>query len=219
MKVCTDACLLGSWFAAHIPPKASILDIGSGTGLQMLMLAQKTDAPIHGIEIDEAAYSQLRENLNASPWKDRLIPFFGDALEFRFPEKYGFIISNPPFFENDLRSPEESSNRAKHDTTLTLQKLIELINHNLTEDGEFGLLLPFHRSSDIHRLAAEFGFHLIEEVRIRQTPRHNIFRIIVRYGRKPRAGEVKHHSFSIRDTHNQYTPAFTELLKDYYLFL
>lgn len=218
MKVCTDACLLGSWFAGKTS-EGKILDIGSGTGLQMLMLAQKNESIIHGIEIDEFAFGQLKENLASSRWKERLTAYQGDVTSFEFPEKYDFIISNPPFFENDLRSPEESSNRAKHDTTLTLQKLIEVIDRNLCEDGEFGLLLPYHRLADLKLYAETAGFYLMEEVLVKQSPKHNWLRVIARYGRKQPSTSPLEYRFSIRDENNQYTEEFVKLLKDYYLFL
>ena len=104
MKVCTDACILGAWFADTIAQRSSVLDIGSGTGLLMMMLAQRSQTPIHGIEIDPAAYEQLRENTGQNGWKDRLTVFNGDVRTFSFPQQYDFIISNPPFFEDDLQS-------------------------------------------------------------------------------------------------------------------
>ena len=98
MKVCTDACILGAWFSAKIARYSTVLDIGSGTGLLMMMLAQRSQAEIHGIEIDPTAYEQLKENTSQNDWQERLKVFAGDARSFHFPLKYDFIISNPPFF-------------------------------------------------------------------------------------------------------------------------
>src|ERR1700737_2802949 len=91
MKVCTDACILGAWFAEKIPSYSMILDIGSGTGLLMMMLAQKNKAEIQGIEIDLSSFKQLKENISHSKWKDKLKAFPGDVRTFKFPTKYDFI--------------------------------------------------------------------------------------------------------------------------------
>src|ERR1700742_2843872 len=102
MKVCTDACILGAWFSAKLPSYSMALDIGSGTGLLMLMLAQQHKGEIHGIELDLPAFRQLKENKEKSPWNDILKVFPGDIRTFRFPQRFDFIIINPPFFEGDL---------------------------------------------------------------------------------------------------------------------
>src|SRR6478752_1562135 len=96
MKVCTDSCLFGAWASDLANNKKRILDIGAGTGLLMLMLAQTTSAIIEGIEIEYGCYEQLKTNLTSSPWHDRLHAIAGDATQYHFEEKYDFIISNPP---------------------------------------------------------------------------------------------------------------------------
>src|SRR4051812_41408908 len=88
MKVCTDACILGAWFSDKIPQNATLLDIGAGTGLLMMMLAQRSQNEIHGIEIDGAAYQQLQENTSQNDWHQRLTVFQGDARTFQFPHKH-----------------------------------------------------------------------------------------------------------------------------------
>src|SRR5580698_8970408 len=94
MKVCTDACILGAWFADKAPAYARILDIGSGTGLLMLMLAQKHKGEIRGIEIDLDAFHQLKANVDKCPWQHLLKAYPGDIRSFSFPERFDFIISN-----------------------------------------------------------------------------------------------------------------------------
>src|SRR4051812_24083842 len=98
MKVCTDSCLFGAWASAWANNKKRILDIGAGTGLLMLMLAQNSSAIIDGIEIEPGCYRQLSTNVTSSPWADRLHAIENDVRQFQFKEKYDFIISNPPFF-------------------------------------------------------------------------------------------------------------------------
>ncbi len=218
MKVCTDACILGAWFAAKVPDIGYFLDIGSGTGLLMMMMAQKTNAEIHGIEIDLPAFRQLKENINQNKWKERLRVFPGDARTFHFPVKYDFIISNPPFFENDWQSQSEEEQVAKHSKHLSLEELLDTIDHNLQPYGAFGVLLPCHRLEEFELLAARKGFFCTEELLVRQTPRHAPFRAILHYARA-RENFVPRFELIIQDEHNQYTPEFMELMKDYYLYL
>ena len=101
MKVGTDAVLLGAW----VTPNGSnhILDIGTGTGVIALMLAQKTNSPIDAIEIDPDAFGQAKENISGSPWKDRVTIYQADAAQFAFSSKYDILVSNPPFYENELK--------------------------------------------------------------------------------------------------------------------
>lgn len=215
MKVCTDACILGAWFARKVPNYATILDIGAGTGLQMLMLAQQTKARIHGIEIDLDAFRQLKDNVDHSPWKSSITIFPGDVRRYQFPHSYDFIISNPPFFEGDLVSGNAGKDAAKHSTTLSLQQLLETIDQWLSDSGSFGLLIPFHRLQEVKEIAVPLGFHLHETLLVQQTTTHNWFRAIVQFSRTPDPSPTEH-TLSIK-VDGDYTPEFRELLKDYYL--
>jgi tRNA1Val (adenine37-N6)-methyltransferase len=218
MKVCTDACILGAWFAAKVPEYSTILDIGSGTGLLMLMMAQKNNAVIHGIEIDLNAYKQLKENIGQCKWKERLTVFPGDARTFHFSTKYDFIISNPPFFENDLESESANEQVAKHSKQLTLSELVEVFDRNLEAHGGFGVLLPIHRWEYFDQLANEKGFHLTEKLFVKQTPGHSYFRAILHYGRF-KENFVPENELIIQMAKDQYSEEFKELLKGYYLAL
>jgi len=218
MKVCTDACILGAWFAAKVPDRSLILDIGSGTGLLMMMMAQKSNAEIHGIELDLSAYRQLKENIGQNSWKERLKAFPGDARSFVFPDKYDFIISNPPFFENDLLSDSHEEQIAKHSKQLTLDELVTIIDNNLQPYGGFGILLPFHRWEYFNKLALTKGFHLTEKLFLRQSPKHNYFRAILHYSRS-KENFVPEFELMIQQEDAQYTPEFVELMKEYYLNL
>jgi tRNA1Val (adenine37-N6)-methyltransferase len=218
MKVCTDACILGAWFSAKIPNYSTVLDIGSGTGLLMMMLAQRSQAEIHGIEIDPAAYEQLKENTHQNAWSTRMKVFPGDARAYPFPLKYDFIISNPPFFDNDLQSTSETEQIAKHSKLLTLEALIKVIGDNLQPHGAFGILLPFHRWEQFNKLATQNNFSLTEKLFVRQSPKHPFFRAILHYTRTP-DDFAPTFELTIQQEDRTYTPEFIELLKDYYLYL
>src|ERR1700734_3286365 len=135
MKVCTDACILGAWFGDKAPAYSSVLDIGSGTGLLMLMLAQKHKGELRGIEIDLDAFHQLKDNIDKSPWRHLIKVYPGDIRSFSFPEKFDFTSSNPPFFENDLPASSPTANLARHSKELTLSDLLEAIDTNLSHNG------------------------------------------------------------------------------------
>ena len=218
MKVCTDACILGAWFSDKMAQHATVLDIGAGTGLLMMMLAQRSQAGIHGIEIDEAAYQQLQENTRQNDWKQRLTVFQGDARSFQFPHKYDFIISNPPFFESDLLSANDREQIAKHSTLLTLDELLPVIASHLQPQGSFGILLPYHRWEYFDKLASQHQFYLSEKLVVKQSPKHAPFRTILHYTRA-KVDFATTIDLTIQQIDRAYTPEFVELLKDYYLYL
>jgi tRNA1Val (adenine37-N6)-methyltransferase len=221
MKVCTDACVFGAFAVARIKNEElrikNLLDIGSGTGLLSLMLAQQVNIIIDAVEIDIGAYQQTKDNFNASPWKERLTVFNTDVQQFTTDKKYDCIISNPPFFEDDLRSDNDQKNSAKHDSTLTLQQLLKVVDNNLSDDGCFMVLLPFHRLHYFEVEAKKSGLFIDEKLFIKQTPAHTFFRGCLSFSRK----ETKPHvvELTIKNEEGNYTDEFTDLLKDYYLYL
>lgn len=219
MKVCTDACILGAWFADKTPAWSSVLDIGSGTGLLMLMLAQKHKGEIQGIELDLEAFRQLKDNVGRSPWAPMLKVFPGDVRSFSFPQKFDFIITNPPFYEGQLAAATAADNLARHSRELTLTELLTVIDANLSCDGSFGILLPYQRTAWFEELAqGNHGFSLRERLLVRQTPRHDFFRSILCFSRRPERF-VPTAELTIHDHAGEYTKDFVQLMKDYYLHL
>lgn len=219
MKVCTDACILGAWFADKAPAWSSVLDIGSGTGLLMLMLAQKHKGEIRGIELDLNAFRQLQDNIGQSPWRQMLRVFPGDVRTFSFPGKFDFIITNPPFYEGDLPAAAAADNVAKHSKELTLSDLLGVIDANLSPQGSFGLLLPYSRTAWFEEQAVtRFGFSLRERLLVRQTPRHDFFRSVLYFSRH-REKFAPTTELTIQDSNGVYSDDFTELMRDYYLYL
>ena len=220
MKVCTDACLFGSWVAEKISGDTSIkdiLDIGAGTGLLSLMLAQKTIAAIDAVELNKEAALQAAENFNASPWKERLQVYETSIHDFNPGKKYDCIISNPPFFEDDLRSSNASKNAAKHDTTLTLDELLHQIKRLLKADGIASVLIPFHRTAYLEKLISDNGFFIHEKLLVKQSVDHHYFRSQLIFSTHLK--ETVINELFIHDAQRQYSEEFTALLKDYYLKL
>ena len=220
MKVCTDACLFGAWVANELTAIKQIsncLDIGTGTGVLSLLLAQKTTAFIDAVEIDKAAFEQAKENIDHSPWSGRLTVINTDITAFNNNKKYDCIISNPPFFEGDLKSSNSNKNAAKHDTSLTLQQLLQVVDKTLLEEGYFAILLPYHRADFFIEEAAKSNLYLTKKVLVKQTPRHDYFRAMLLFTRHQK--NVSSEEIIIKNEVNNYTEIFTGLLKDYYLFL
>lgn len=219
MKVCTDACLFGAYVADQVKTKSSatILDIGTGTGLLSLMLAQRVPAMFDAIEIDDAASLQAKENFEQSPWKERLTVFNTDVLQFDVDKKYDCIISNPPFFEKALKSNNGSKNNAKHDTSLTLDQLLTVVKKYLAANGLFAVLLPYHRVEEFIEMALKNDFHLSKKVLVKQTEKHDFFRGILIFSRQQAA--LYEEIIVIKNIDEKYPVRFAELLKDYYLYL
>ena len=215
MKVCTDSCILGAWTATRLNGAKKILDIGSGTGLLSLMLAQKSDSFIDTIEWDPESAAQAGENIAASSWHDRVRLMEGDVRNFSLSSDYDFIITNPPFYESDLRSPAGKKNKAKHDESLTLDELIKVIPGCLQVESAFSILLPFHRSGYFEKLAEANGFYLREKLIVKQTPKHIPFRSICLFSfQKPKT--LVSDELSIKNEMGKYSLEFTALMDDYY---
>jgi len=228
MKVTTDACLFGAWVANEVESDPdsyrekveSILDIGTGTGLLSLMFAQKhPETNILAIEIDKDAESQAKENVASSPWKDCIIVLGGDVKDYSFPEKFELIISNPPFYESELRSEIERKNIAFHSDNLTLKELLYTIKTNLSTGGNFFLLLPYKRNDEIKKLFEDHQLHISKLLLVRQSVKHDYFRIFVKGNLNVDEKETEFNEMSIWDEQQQYTNEFVNLLKDYYLHL
>lgn len=215
MKVCTDACIQGAFTAARLPVVSRLLDIGTGSGLLSLMLAQQTSAAIDAIELDAQAALQAAANFNSSPWGDRLKVIQQDVRAFS-GGPYPFIITNPPFYENDLKSANAKRNAAMHATSLGYEELLTVIKGLLTNDGAFSVLLPYDGFQRFRLLAEAAGFTLRELLEVRQTPSHCFFRAVGIFGAP---GVLRASEMSVYDGQQQYTREFSALLKEYYLYL
>jgi len=218
MKVCTDSCILGAYIS---PDHAkTILDIGTGTGLLALMVAQKTSASIDAIEIEEMAYEQAKENVNASPWSNAIRIFHTSIQKFALEsnELYDLIISNPPFYSNQLKSPDTKKNIAHHSEQLSFEELIYSVKKLLAINGRFIFILPEPEFNSLKKLLLDNEFYETDRMLIKDRSSSPIFRMIGTF-QKIETCTIKVRELIIKNEYGTYTEDFKTLLKDYYLNL
>jgi len=218
MKVGTDGVLLGAW-APIVDATYNILDIGSGTGLIALMLAQRSNAQqIEAIEIDENAYEQCVDNFENSPWNDRLFCFHAgldEFLEEMEDEAYDLIVSNPPFYTEDYQSNDEKRDLARFENALPFDELIESAANLLSEFGVFALIVPYKEEEKIITLAKEFQLYPFKITRVKGTPTSEIKRSLLAFSWDEQVLETN--ELIIETARHQYTNEYIELTKDFYL--
>jgi tRNA1Val (adenine37-N6)-methyltransferase len=217
MKVCTDACLYGAWLASQIQDQTNIsncLDIGTGTGLLSLILAQKTPANIDAVELEAAAAQQAKANFEASPFANQLTVVQADINQWQTEQPYQLVFSNPPFYEHDLASPDAKRNLALHSSALSLEALFLAMNRLVEPSGQMSIILPYHRREAAISHALALGWHLNEEASIFQTEKHKAFRSFLLFSQTAKTPSVNE---IIIKQNGVYSQAFTALLKDYYL--
>jgi tRNA1Val (adenine37-N6)-methyltransferase len=226
MKVTTDSCLFGAWAAAvmKLNEHDLLLDIGAGTGLLSLMAAQKNNCRIDAVEIDKDAFVQAGENAAQSPWKERINIINADIRQWPAERKYSCIISNPPFFENQLASPDAAKNKALHAQALSLAELFAAFDKHIVEGGKIFLLMPAYRKEEVISMAEVHGYFIEQMVMVKQTPAHEPFRILLQLhlpvSQRPNGSlTTTEETLTIRQSNNEYSAGFTALLKDYYLYL
>jgi tRNA1Val (adenine37-N6)-methyltransferase len=219
MKVCTDACLFGAWSSSVVDRETkNILDAGTGTGLLALMIAQKLKGNIDAVEIEPESAAEASNNFLLSPWSNRL-KVFNTSLQKFFPGKlYHLIISNPPFYQDDLKSENHKRNVALHSSELGLTELFECVNRLLELGGKFALLLPPRRAEQLESIASLNGYFILRKCVVKQTEKHGPFRIMYLLSKNDPALETICEQITIRNQDNEYTSRFTELLNEYYLF-
>ena len=218
MKIGTDGVLLGAWAPTTYNP-FSILDIGTGTGIIALMLAQRTNAEqIDALEIDEAAYEQAVDNFENSPWSDRLFCFHAGLDEFiEEPEdEYDLIISNPPFYSEDFKSDNEQRDLARFQDAMPFEDLIETADLLLSENGIFAVIIPFKEEEKFLALATEFELYPFKITHVKGTPTTEIKRSLLAFSRNETTDIIIDELIIEIDRH-VYTPEYIALTKDFYL--
>lgn len=222
MKVGTDGVLLGAWAPIFHQPY-NILDIGAGTGLIALMLAQRSSAEqIDAIEIDEDAYEQCVENFEKSDWNDRLFCYHAGLDEytdelFEEEEEYDLIVSNPPFYSENYSSGDEKRDQARFQDALPFDELIESAQALLSNNGIFAVIIPYKEEGNFIELAASIGLFPLKITRVKGTIQTEIKRSLLAFSRLEQQPIV--HELIIEIERHKYTPEYIELTKEFYLKL
>lgn len=217
MKIGTDGVLLGAWTPLINNP-FNVLDIGAGTGILSLMLAQRSNAEqIDAIEIDEDAYEQCVENFEASPWGDKLFCFHAGLDEFvdEPEDEYDLIISNPPFYTDDYKSNNTSRDLARFEDALPFEELIEAAALLLSDNGIFSVIIPYKEEEQFVSLCKELDLFPLKITRVKGTPTSEIKRCLLAFCRMEQTPLID--ELVIEISRHNYTPEYIELTKEFYL--
>ena len=213
MKVGVDGVLLGAWADCRNIKYA--LDVGTGSGLIALMLAQRSEAVIHAIDIDENACKQAEINFNNSPFHNRLSIEFVDYQSFFPPNRYDLIVSNPPYFARSLQSSKTNRSLARHDEHLPLDVLIKKSASLLNPQGRAAFILPFDRLEDANRSASQNQLFLCRKTKISSLQSHPPKRVLLEYSFINRC--ITEGNFFIGKTKQTYSNEYRALTEDFYL--
>jgi tRNA1Val (adenine37-N6)-methyltransferase len=217
MKIGTDGVLLGAWCPIDNNP-FSVLDIGAGTGILSLMLAQRSNAEqIDSLEIDEEAYEQCVENFESSPWSDRLFCFHAGLDEFvdEPEDEYDIIISNPPFYSEDFKTENSQRDLARFQDALPFEDLIEAADLLLSENGIFAVIIPYKEEEQFVSMCKELDLFPLKITRVKGTPTSEIKRSLLAFCRIEQTPLID--ELMIEISRHNYTPEYIELTKDFYL--
>lgn len=221
MKVGTDGVLLGAW--ASITNCAKILDVGTGTGLIALMLAQRCNSNhqsfhIDAIEIDADAYRQASVNVNESLYKETITVYHMPFSEYakKRDKTYDLIVSNPPYFTNSLKCPDSKRSTARHNDSLSLNDLLEGCCKLLKSRGKLALILPAEQEKEIEQIAANKNIYFTRKTYVLPIPEALPKRILMEFSLLP-SSILQTNKLTIEESRHRYTPEYIELTKDFYL--
>ena len=216
MKVGTDGTLLGAW--ATLPSQAKqILDIGTGSGLIAIMIAQRHPfAQITAIDIDNDCILQARENIDACPWNSRIDLHHTSLQDFHPEKKFDIIISNPPYFVDSLLSPDDKRSTARHTSTLSFEELTDGVVRLLAPKGKFSLILP-PAESRLFLSAARGKLYLTRQTELWSTPQSGVRRILMELQASPPEILPNTERLYIEDEEKNFSEEYRALTKDFYL--
>tara|TARA_Y100000782_G_C10186754_1_gene267083 strand:- start:309 stop:1025 length:717 start_codon:yes stop_codon:yes gene_type:complete len=220
-KVGTDGVLIGAWALESLDPdkKLNILDVGTGTGLIALMLAQRfSNASVTAIDQNAQAAEIALANIQASPWRDRVEALYRRLQDVDAEGEFDVLVSNPPFFENDLKAAEVSKTQARHTDELPHKELIDHAFSVLKPDGVLAIVLPVQEGEAFKAKALQKGFYLQREAKVSGNPDQPAKRLLMEFS-KVATSEVKKESFAVEKARHQYTERYTALTRAFYLKL
>lgn len=217
MKIGTDGVLLGAWTSVDHNP-FNVLDIGAGTGILSLMIAQRSNAEqIEAIEIDDDAFEQSAENFENSPWNDRLFCFHASLVEYieAVDEKFDLIICNPPFYSEDYKTEDKARNLARFSDAMPMEHIILAVISFLSENGKFSIVLPHKMENTFIEEASLIGLFPNRILRVKGNPNSEIKRSLIEFSYT----ETETHTSEliIETKRHQYTDDYINLTKDFYL--
>jgi tRNA1Val (adenine37-N6)-methyltransferase len=214
MKINTDGVLLGTMASHHQPEK--ILDIGTGTGVIALMLAQRySEAKVQAVEIDEQAAATATRNFNRSIFNERLTANHISIEDYHSNEKFDLIVSNPPFFVNDYKNAERKKEIARHASDVFFDNLVKKVAGLLSENGCFWFILPIKQADDLMQNSRNYKLFPQRIVKLHSDVSKPAFRQVVCLGREEKS--VSTEEFIIYESEKKYTKAYEYLLKDFFL--
>lgn len=217
MKIGTDGVLLGAWTSIRNNP-SSVLDIGGGTGILSLILAQRCFAElIDAIEIDDSTYEQCVDNFEQSPWGDRLFCYHASLEAFveEIEDKYDLIISNPPFYSEDYKSENTKRDLARFTDAMPFEHLIDSASKLLSEDGIFSVIIPFKEEVSFIKIASKYNLSINKILRVKGNPNSEIKRSLLEFSF--RESDININKLIIETERHQYTEDYINLTKDFYL--
>lgn len=217
MKIGTDSVLLGAWVSIEKNPE-SILDLGAGTGILSLQLAQRCHAEIiDAVELDVDAYEECVENFEASDWGDRLFCYHASVQQFasEIEDSYDLIISNPPFYSEDYKSDDKARNTARFTDSLPFNDLVIAASQLLSEKGSFALILPRKEEEEFIRLASENGLFPNRICRVKGNSTSEVKRSLITFTFEKT--ETSFEELTIEISRHVYTEDYINLVKDFYL--
>lgn len=216
MPVSTDGVLLGAW--ADASDCHDILDIGCGTGLLSLMLAQRFPrAIITAIDIDETAVKTTKDNVQQSPWQDRVSVLDADATAWEPDHRFEHVVCNPPYFTSGVQASSEQRATARHHDTLSHQALVKAIDRVLVTGGAASLILPVYEGENLIELASGIGLGCRHKVSVKSTPAKPASRLLIRLQKGLDANYRGDSTELVIQEGGKYTPEFVALTRDFYL--
>ena len=217
MKVGTDGCLLGAW--VDLSSSQRILDVGCGSGLIAIMMAQRCpSADITGIELDPEAAAQAAENAKSSPWTERIRIVCENFLTYTTGQPFDTIVSNPPYFTNSLKCPNDKRSKARHDDSLPCDKFLSHSYGMLSANGSLSVIIPIDQQETWLEEASRKGYSLKHLTRIHTRKGHAPKRVLIEF-RKAAAVNADTDDLNLEDTPGTYSPEATRMLSPFYLKL